>query len=142
MVPGVGRDVGETEVRLAVVAREVWSGSRGPGDFIDVFAGALVYAQRPPQPGLLVIDLGERGRWMVVFSTLERLARHAGECDYFATTGADLLELVPPGVGVMVDPDDEHRFPILSRMAPPDVVARAWDEVGERRAYGQATTSR
>jgi hypothetical protein len=52
---------------------------------------------------------------MVVFSTLERLAAHAGECDYFATTGADLLELVPPGVGLMVDPDDQHRFPVLSR---------------------------
>jgi hypothetical protein len=69
---------------------------------------------------------------MVVFSTLERLAAHAGECDYFATTGADLLELVPPGVGLMVDPDDQHRFPVLSRMAPPDVVARTWAQAGLR----------
>ncbi|MFD9889726.1 hypothetical protein ACFWY9_10315 [Amycolatopsis sp. NPDC059027] len=45
------------------------------------------------------------------------------------TTGADLLELVPPGVGVMVDPDDEHWFPVLSRLAPPEVVAQAWSRL-------------
>lgn len=125
--------IGEAEARLAVVAREVWGGVRGPGDLMEVFSGSVVYAQRPEQPGLFVTDLGERGRWMVVFSTIERLAAHVGDCDYFATTGADLLELVPPGVGLMVDPHDEHRFPILTRMAPPDVVARAWAEAGEPR---------
>jgi len=120
------------EARLAVVAQEVRDGTRGPGELTDVFAGVVVYAQRPEQPGLWVTDLGERGRWMVVFSTLERLARHAGECDYLSTTGADLLELVPPGIGLMVDPHDDHRFPILSRMAPPDVVARTWAQAGKR----------
>ncbi|WP_051736243.1 SseB family protein [Amycolatopsis rifamycinica] len=122
------------EAYLVVVAQQVWDGSRGPGDFMEVFAGATVYAERTQPPAVLVTDLGERGRWMVVFSTLERLAAHSGECAYFATTGADLLELVPPGVGVMVDPDDEHRFPVLSRMAPPEVVARAWAQAGGRRA--------
>jgi hypothetical protein len=140
MVPDVKRDNGEDEVWLAVVAQQVWDGSRGPGDFMDTFAGAMVYVQRPEQPALLVTDLGERGRWMVVFSTLERLAAHAGECDYFATTGADLLELVPPGIGLMVDPDDEHRFPVLSRVAPPDVVARAWAQAGGRRRRERSTT--
>jgi hypothetical protein len=133
MVPSVNRDEELAEARLAVVAQQIWAGSRGPGDFVDTFAGTVVYAQRPERPALLVTDLGERGRWMVVFSTLKRLAAHAGECDYFATTGGDLLELVPPGVGLMVDPDDEHRYPVLSRMAPPDVIARAWAQAGERR---------
>lgn len=127
------------EARLAVVAQEVWRGSRGPGDLTDVFAGAVVYVQRPEQPRLWVADLGERGRWMVVFSTLERLARHAGACDYLSTTGADLLELVPPGTGLMVDPDDEHRFPVLSRMAPLDVVARAWAQAGKRPPRSDST---
>jgi hypothetical protein len=128
----VDRDQGEVESRLAVVARQVWSGERGPGDFADAFAAAVVYAERREQPGLLVADLGERGRWMRVFSTPQRLYTHAGECPYFFTTGADLLELVPPGVGVMVDPDDAHRFPVLSRLAPPDVVAQAWSRRGTR----------
>lgn len=96
---------------------------------MDAFAGANVFVRRPEQPGLLVMDLAERGRWMVAFSTLARLAAYEGECDYFATTGADLLELIPPGVGLMVDPDDQHRFPVLARMAPPDALARAWAQV-------------
>lgn len=91
-----------------------------------------MYAQRPEQPALLVTELGSRGRWTVVFSTLERLAAHVGDCDFLATTGADFLELVPPGIGVMVDPDDGHRLPILARMAPPDVVARVWAEARGR----------
>ena len=132
-VPGVDRDQGEVESRLAQVARDVWSGRRGATDFMDTFAGARVYVQRPAEPGrLLVVDLGDRGSWLVVFSTLTRLARHVGVCDYFATTGADLLELVPPGIGVMVDPDDEHRFPVLARMAPPDLITRAWAQATSR----------
>lgn len=131
-MPGVDRDQREAESRLAVVARQVWTGERGPADFLDAFAGAVVYAERREQPGLLVSDLGERGRWMPVFSTPARLYAHAREVPYFFTTGADLLELVPPGVGVMVDPDDEHRFPVLSRLAPPEVVAQAWSRLAKR----------
>ncbi|WP_158104156.1 SseB family protein [Amycolatopsis pretoriensis] len=126
------RDQAAAEAQLANVARQVWSGSRGPNDFVDAFVSALVYVQRPEQPALLVTDLGERGKWMAVFTTLERLAAHVGECGYFTTTGSDLLELVPPGVGLMVDPDDAHRFPVLSRMAPPELIARAWAHAGER----------
>lgn len=116
----------------------MWSGARGVADFMDVFAGERVFVQRPAEPGrLLVTNLGPRGSWMPVFSSLEGLARHVGECDYFSATGADLLELVPPGVGVMLDPDDTHRFPIVARMAPPEVVARAWaDAVAARTAAG------
>lgn len=137
-MPGVDRDQGEAESRLVTVARQVWAGSRGPGDFMDVFAGTAVFAQRPERPALLVTDLGARGRWMVAFSTIERLAAYAGECDYFSTTGADLLELISPGIGLMVDPEDEHRFPVLSRMAPPDVVARTWSRMFEAQ-QGRAT---
>lgn len=122
--------------RLVTVARQVWAGSRGPGDFMDTFAGTVVFARRPERPALLVADLGDQGRWMVAFSTVERLAAYAGECDYFSTSGADLLELIPPGVGLMVDPGDEHRFPVLARMAPPDVVARAWSRMFAARQGG------
>ena len=111
---------------LAVVAREVRQGDRGPGDFMDVFVGAVVWAQRTEKPGLLVIDTGSRGRWMPVFSTADRLAAHAGDGYFFSASGAELLSLVPPGIGLMLDPDDEHRFPILARVAPPGDVARAW----------------
>ena len=137
-LPGVIRDVGEGESRLALLAREVWDGRRGHRDVMDVFVGARVYVQRPTAPGLLVSDLGVRGRWMAAFSTLSRLVRYVGECDYFVATGADVLELIPPGVGLMLDPDDAHRFPVLVRMAPPGVVARAWARVLAERARATA----
>ncbi|WP_052120444.1 SseB family protein [Amycolatopsis sp. MJM2582] len=108
------------------VALQVKAGQRRPSDFMDVFASALVFARRPQGTALLVTELGDRGRWTVVFSSLDRLAMHAGECDYLSATGADFMELVPDGVAVMVDPDDDHRFPVLSRVAPADFVARVW----------------
>ncbi|WP_218952256.1 SseB family protein [Amycolatopsis anabasis] len=80
------------------------------------FVEATVYAQRPERPGVLVADVPGRGLWTVVFSRLERLAAYAGECEYLSTTGADFLDLVPDGVAVMVDPDDEHRFPVLAEL--------------------------
>ncbi|WP_154676254.1 SseB family protein [Amycolatopsis benzoatilytica] len=124
----------EADAPLAVLAREVWQGYRGPGDFMDGFASAVVWTLRTEQPGLLVTDTGSRGRWMPVFSTPERLVAYAGDGFFISCTGAELLSLVPPGVGLMLDPADEHRFPILARMAPPDGVASAWAELaGTRR---------
>lgn len=131
-MPTVGEQEGEAA--LAVLAREVWQGYRGPGDFMDGFASAVVWAQRTERPGLLVTDTGSRGRWMPVFSTPDRLAAHVGDGYCFAATGAELLSLVPLGVGLMLDPDDEHRFPILARVAPAGDIASAWAEVvGMRR---------
>ncbi|MEU3771543.1 SseB family protein [Amycolatopsis keratiniphila] len=119
-------DRGSVESRLVTVALQVKAGQRSPSDFMDVFTSATVFARRPSRTALLVTELGERGQWTVVFSSLDRLAVHAGECDYLSTTGADFMELVPDGVAVMVDPDDDHRFPVISKAAPADFVARLW----------------
>jgi hypothetical protein len=87
-----------------------------------VFAQATVYGRRPARPGVETVDVAGRGRWTFVFSTPQRLAAHFGDCDFYATTGADLLEQLPIGIGVMLDPDDEHRLPILNRMVPPQAL--------------------
>jgi hypothetical protein len=92
-VPVVDRDQGEAESRLVTVARQVAAGQRGPSDFMDVFVNAVVFARRSQRSALLVTELGERGRWTVVFLSLTRLTAHAGECEYLSTTGADFLEL-------------------------------------------------
>lgn len=126
------------EPPLVGLARDVWAGRRAYEEFHAEFAASIVYAQRPPRPGVLVTDIGERGRWTVVFSRHERLAAHAGQCDYLATTGADFLELVPEGVGVILDPDDQHRFPLLTRVARASQVAAAWARLTQQR--GQAAT--
>lgn len=117
---------------LITAARQVWAGRRSHEQFHAVFDEATVYAERPRQPGVLVWDAGERGRWTVVFSDLQRLAAHAGACSYLTTTGADFLQLVPEGTGVMLDPNDEHRFPVLARMASPQQLAAAWTQAAGR----------
>ncbi|MGI8311833.1 SseB family protein [Saccharopolyspora hattusasensis] len=111
----------------------MWSGERSYEDFCAAFAKTTVYAQRTPRPGVWVAEAAGRGRWTSVFSRLERLAAHAGECDYLAASGADVLELVPEGVGVMLDPDDEHRFPLLTRVASAIQVAEEWAQLARRR---------
>lgn len=139
MLPIMTRVVGEP--RVVTVARDVWAGSRSPEGFYAAFAESTVYAQRPERPGLMIADLAARGRWTVVFSSLERLAAYAGECEYLSTSGADLLELVPEGVGVLLDPADEHRFPVLTRVTSPEMVAAEWNRVAARRGWLRAAGS-
>ena len=67
---------------LVTAARQVWAGQRSHEQFHAVFGETTVYAERTQQPGVLVWDAGERGRWTVVFSQLQRLAAHAGACSY------------------------------------------------------------
>ncbi len=113
----------DDEPTVVAAAREILAGQRHPDDFDAVFDEATVYAQRPSYPGILVADLPGRGRWAVVFSSPQRLARHVGDGPFVATTGADLLAQLPHGVAVLLDPDDAHRFPVLRRVVPPAVLA-------------------
>jgi len=47
-------------------------------------------------------------RLVPVFSSLEQLALYAGECAYFSTTGADVLDLLPPELDLWLDPAADH----------------------------------
>lgn len=113
----------EGEPAVAACAQAVRSGKRSIDEFDSVFARATVCGRRPARPGVEVVDVEGRGTWTFVFSTPQRLAAHYGDCDVYATTGADLLEQLPVGIGVMLDPDDDHRIPILNRMVPPKILA-------------------
>ncbi|WP_408629968.1 SseB family protein [Amycolatopsis aidingensis] len=86
---------------------------RHPAAFTRAFAEATVYCQRPVSPGVLVSEVSDRGRWVLVFSTRERLGRFAGPCEWQAMSGADLLAQLPDDVGVMLDAQDEHAMPVL-----------------------------
>lgn len=72
-----------------------------------------------------------------MFSTPQRLAAHFGDCVFFTTTGADLFGQLPIGIGVMLDPNDEHRLPILNRMVPPQALT-AIRRRAEQNRTGQA----
>lgn len=121
------------EPDLAALARAVSAGKRPIKAFYAAFAKAVVYAQRPERPGVFVTDTENSGRWTVAFSSLERLADYAGECDYLSMPGAVFLELVPPGVGVMVDPEDDHRLPLVARVDDFFALEREWKRTAPAR---------
>jgi hypothetical protein len=116
------------------------TGRRGLHEFDPVFARATVYGRRPARPGVETVDVAGRGRWTFVFSTQQRLAAHFGDCDFYATTGADLLEQLPIGIGVMLDPDDEHRLPILNRMVPPQALTAIRRRAEQKRTGHRMST--
>ncbi|MDA3646366.1 SseB family protein [Saccharopolyspora indica] len=118
---------------LAALARSVCEGDRPIKAFYAAFAKAVVYAQRPEKPGVFVTDTESQGRWTVAFTSLDRLAAHAGACDYISMPGAVFLELVPPGVGVMVDPDDDHRLPLVARVDDFFALEREWKRTAPAR---------
>jgi type III secretion system (T3SS) SseB-like protein len=71
------------------------------------FETTTYYVQRVPGEGgaPAVAALGPPGAgYLALYSSLEALAAQAGECDWAAAPGVDLLELVPPRYGVVVDP--------------------------------------
>ncbi|MDA3626906.1 SseB family protein [Saccharopolyspora sp. WRP15-2] len=123
--------VGESE--LAALAQAVCADKRPIKAFYAAFAKAVVYAQRPEKPGVFVTDAESWGRWTVVFSSPERLAAYAGECDYMSMPGAVFLELVPAGVGVMVDPEDDHRLPLVARVDDFFALEREWKRTAPAR---------
>ncbi len=99
-----------TAVDLAVVVAGFARGDSTPEQLHAAFLAATVYAPRPvrPQrPGVLAAGPVGAGH-VPVFTSLDELGRWAGECDWFATTGADLLDLLPPGYGLLVDPAGDH----------------------------------
>jgi hypothetical protein len=75
------------------------------------FETATVYVQRVPGPSgrPAVAALGLPGAGYVpMFSSLATLELHAGECDWASATGRDLLQLVPDGYGIVLDPAGPH----------------------------------
>ena len=56
-----------------------------------------------------VVAVGQPGEgYVAFFSSLESLAAHAGECDWASAPGRDLVDLVPEGYGLVVDPAGPH----------------------------------
>ena len=95
---------------LAQAAASSADGHLDSAAFAAAFATGQVYAVRPPPPappGLVAV--GEPGAGHVlVFTSLDEVARRFGECDWLRTTGDDLLSLVPDGYGVVVDAAGDH----------------------------------
>lgn len=96
---------------LVAVCTELRAGRGAVGELVDAFNGAIIYTQRPERPGLMLSTVPDAGEWAAVFSSLERLGRFAGACEWQSMTGADLLDQIDTmamPVSVMVDLQDAH----------------------------------
>lgn len=78
-----GQDAGES--MLVAVCREVRSGRREPSAFDAAFARATVFApRREDRPGVLASNIPGQGRWVLVFSSHERLVRQVGDVPWLS----------------------------------------------------------
>ena len=98
------------QTSLAQAAALFADGHLDSAAFAAAFATREVYAVRPPPPAPPgMVAVGEPGAGHVlVFTSLDEMARRVGECDWLRTTGDDLLSLVPDGYGVVVDAAGDH----------------------------------
>lgn len=87
---------------LADVAADVALGDAGPHELHRAFLDSVVYCERAGGPGFRA--LGPAGAGVVpVFSSPEQLALARGTVEWFAVTGAQLLDLLPAGYDLLLD---------------------------------------
>ena len=73
-----------------------------PGGVRDALLRGRWYFQRGESPGF--VATGEPGAAVIpMFSSPTELVRYAGACQWFSTTGEDLMTLLPEGYGLVVD---------------------------------------
>lgn len=136
--PGAARGVSVVgrETALGTVARRVAAGEGRPAELFDAFLVARVFCARPEHPGFLALDapvagpppgpgaedrgLGG-GSLVAVFSSLGEFGAFTGGGEWFSLRGADLLNLLPPGHTLLLDPAGATPLwldPAASRVEP------------------------
>jgi len=94
---------------LADAVRAFASGAISPEDFHAVFTTCKVYCPRGERPGFLALHDTPQPV-IPMFSSLVELRRYSGEeSRYFTVTGAEVLDLLPTGYGIVLDLEGEHR---------------------------------
>ncbi len=127
IVAGVARST--ENAGLAVTAQDFLAGKCEAPQLHEAFTRATVYCQAAERPGFVATGEQDRG-WVPVFSSLSELARYAVARDqpdmgWFSTTGADVLDLLPEGYGLVLDPLSEHCLTLPAPDDCPDLVIRA-----------------
>lgn len=137
-ISGTGA-AGHEPVELAETVRRAKAGRASPQDVFDAFLRARVHCERPEDPGFLtvtapghtaddtqprsrILDLASTmtdsapapARLLPVFTSLEQFARFTGGGAWFSTTGADVLDLLPAGLDVWLDPAAEHSVRLVT----------------------------
>jgi hypothetical protein len=134
----------EAGFELAVAAMGFRNGVTTVAQLVAVVDRTVLYAVRPELPGLLVFTAADDSWWLLAFSDITGLARFAtsrcdvGPLDWISTTGADLIDQLPPHVGLVVDPGEGHAIALppewLARQRPRlDDAATTADQIRPRR---------
>lgn len=88
---------------LTDVAAGVAAGTASAQELHRAFLAATLWCEAPESPGFVA-----RGRppeaVVAVYSSPEQLAADRGPQRWFSTTGADLLDLLPAGHDLVLDP--------------------------------------
>jgi SseB protein N-terminal domain len=94
---------------LSDAVRVFATGAMVAEDFQEIFMVSRLYCPRGDKPGFLALhDTPEPV--IPMFSCLAELRHYAGEQSrHFSVTGAEALDLVPDGYGIVLDIGGEHR---------------------------------
>jgi hypothetical protein len=113
---------------LADVLHDVAAGAATPADLHAAFLAATVYCERGERPGFRALG-GPAAGLVAVYSSPEQLALARGTVPWFALTGSDLLEQLPSGYDLLLDPGG----PAPTRLRPGALVRRVSVDI-EREA--------
>ena len=88
---------------LDLAAAGVAGGTTSPAELLASLLSATVFCEAPDHPGVLTAA-SPQGPVVPVFTSLAALAAARGGVAWFSTSGQDLLDLVPAGHDLVLDP--------------------------------------
>lgn len=94
---------GPGRTALAAAASGVREGRQATQDLLAALLAATVFCEAPPTPGLYAVPTPD-GPVVPVFSDLAQLAAARGAVAWLSLTGQDLLDQLPPGLDLVLDP--------------------------------------
>ena len=105
--------VNDVEVDVAEAARLFRAGTLSGDELSDAFGAATLYCFLADEPGFMAV--GEPGAGFIpMYSSEEALTAAEGPSAWFAAKGRGLLQLVPEGYGVVLDPGTDSEICLAS----------------------------
>ncbi len=94
---------------IVEAAKAFRAGTLNGDDLSDAFGAATLYCFLADEPGFMAV--GEPGAGFIpMYSSEETLTAAEGSTAWFAAKGRDLLQLVPEGYGVVLDPGSDSEI--------------------------------
>jgi SseB protein N-terminal domain len=105
MTAGMTESAARDAILEAVAA--LAEGTGGADALHDAFLAATFYCEAGDRPGFQAVNSPD-GPAVPVFTSLGQLALARGAVAWFSTTGVDILDLLPPGLDLIVDGAGPH----------------------------------